>query len=292
MPKPAGNPRLQAALALWQQWPVAAKPRLVTTFTAGLNHQTYLIEVAGDTQLVLKLFANDLQAAIDSQRWAADLGIAPAVWFADVQAGYALFAYIDADTLDKTNVSMRTLEILAAAIKTMHSDSHNTGDSVDYLGDFDLLRFCEQYLLQVRAERPQLATIHRQLLPALELFIKDPTPWCFCHNDLVAENCFIVAGSAQFIDWEYAQRHNPWFDLAAIILYLDLNPKQARSFLAAYRDGWQETVASPIYYAAQCALLWGDMLWHLHRNGAESWPLLSRKWAILKRIAGQLNINL
>jgi thiamine kinase-like enzyme len=124
------------------------------------------------------------------------------------------------------------------------------------------------------------------------VFEHDNTAWCVCHNDLVAANCFVIEQQAQFIDWEYARRHNPWFDLAAIVVYLRLDDRQANWFLQHYRGDWSACKDEPIYHAAQCALLWGDILWHLARFGESFWPELRQKLQCITASAAALGIDL
>ena len=140
-------------------------------------------------------------------------------------------------------------------------------------------------------------TIHEMELKSslvfiFTLFLNDETQWCLCHNDLVQDNCFIVKQRSLFIDWEYSQRNNPWFDLAAIIYYFQLDIRQSMFFLNAYRPTWESKVTKSIYYTSQCALLWADILWHLARSNGEAWPHLENKMDDLKSLAKRLNIDL
>jgi thiamine kinase-like enzyme len=107
----------------------------------------------------------------------------------------------------------------------------------------------------------------------------------------VKANCFINGETAQFIDWEYADLHNPWFDLAAIIYYFALNDDQSRTLIAAYNNDWEIKVSEPIFYAAQIALLWCDMLWHLDKFGRDYWSKLGKKRSRIYRLALHLDVN-
>lgn len=279
--------RLGKILSNWQQLPFLQKPQLLKTFTAGLNHETHLLKV-GKQSIVLKIFSHSQNTAIQAQKWGHNHGVAPEVLYTDLETGFSVFDYLDAPTLSADTINASDLKSIALGLRTMHRSTHQSSS----ISDFEILNFCDQYLDNIVKHSPFITDIHKQMLPILELFVNDKTPWATCHNDLVAENCFVIDGRALFIDWEYSQRHNPWFDLAAIIYYLKLDAESAKLFLANYNNGWEKLFGSTIFYSSQCALLWGDVLWHLDHNGEKSWSSLAIKWQDLQYLAKKLNITL
>lgn len=281
------NHRLNQVLNEWQKMPFDQKPRLLKTFTAGLNHETHLLRV-GDQKVVFKLFSHSQHDAIEAQIWANRIGVAPRVIHANFEENFAVFQYIDTATLSTETVSNSELECIAAGLSKLHTST----EPLSSVGDFEIIDFCELYLNNTIKNNSFIQNIHKQNLPILEMFRNDNTAWTNCHNDLVAENCFVVNRRAQFIDWEYAKQHNPWFDLAAIIYYLKLDAESAKLFLSNYRNGWGKHFDSDIYYSSQCALLWGDMLWHLDHYGEGCWMSLLSKWANLQDLAHKLDIIL
>ena len=287
MPEPD---RLQQVLTDWQQRDALQEvPAIVKTFTAGLNHETHLVKT-GQLLRVLKLFTEPQPAAIKTQQWAAFLAIAPEI--VDHSAGYdiAVFDYIDTPSLAETALINDHLAPLGEALQTLHRTPAD--DLQQELGDFNLTGFCERYLAEIQNGRALYQDMHERLQPVLDVFLNDPSPWCLCHNDLVAANCFVGPDGAMFIDWEYAQRHNPWFDLAGIIYYLRLNDQQIKTLIDAYDPDWSELTDQPIVTAAQCAILWGDMLWHLARGGREAWPDMGQKLSDLVELTATLEVEL
>ncbi len=237
---------IEEHLENWPKWGFSEKPSLIRQFTAGKNHHTGLIECR-EGRHVLKVFEHSFEQAVSAQRLAANIGIAPEIVFAD--SNTLVMEYVPS-----TNNS---LESLAIGLKTLHASV------AQELITFDLMSFYEDYL----AAAPEgLIRQHHQILPILNEFIDDPTPWCFCHNDLVTENCVSRNSKTIFIDWEFAGKHNPWFDLAAIVLYRELTHEQACFFLNAYND-WEHKVGERIFLSSQIALLWGDLLWHVSKYG-------------------------
>lgn len=239
---------LETYLEQWHEWGLHAKPTLIRVFTEGKNHTTALIK-SGQSDLVLKVFNHSFDQAVNAQKTAYHHGaIAPKVLFAEKPI--AVMEFVQS--------SQPNIGGLAKALSRLHCI--NISESKP----FDLKGFYSDYLTTadetVRAWNTQLVRL-------IDEFIDDPTPCCFCHNDLVVENCMGSNQHAVFIDWEYAQTNNPWFDLAAIVLYRNLDTEQAHSFLSAYQDDWSHTMTERIFISSQLALLWGDLLWHLNKYG-------------------------
>lgn len=118
--------------------------------------------------------------------------------------------------------------------------------------DFDVVAVADRYRA---ASEYESATAHKlldqviSLVPALE----HDGDACFCHNDAHRQNV-IGSGSAdgpvRLIDWEYAARGNPLFDLAVISRFHALTPAQNRNLLA----GWGLKPIDLDQFGACCTL--------------------------------------
>ena len=267
---------LNSALEHWQDWGFSSKPILLNTFKQGQNHCTGLIEVV-NKRFVLKVFQHSYKRTINAERWANTLDLSPKIVYAanNIQI---------LDYIDDQGFSEGTLPVLADAIQAMHSARYAPTT------EFDLLGFANEYLQQAGAST---LAWHQQLLPILNDFIADLTPWVFCHNDLVVENClFSSQGNAVIIDWEFAQPNNPWFDLAAVILYFKLNKTQAKKFLDNYQTGWSNKMGERIFISSQIAVLWLDLLWNLKQHGVSYRAKNQPRFLELMALAEQLGILL
>lgn len=277
---------LESALNHWQEWGFKSKPLLLRVFTQGQNHHTGLVEADGQ-QYVLKVLGHSFERIIKSERWANERGLSPKIIYA--ANNIQILEYIDDQGFSATKIAP-----LANVLRYLHSGvrPHDIR--------FDLIAFADEYLPDSSMDTidSNVHSWHQQLLPVLNEFINDPTPWVFCHNDLVKENClFNSQGTPVIIDWEYAELHNPWFDLATVILHFEFSQTQAIVFLENYHRGWSHRVSERIFISSQIAVLWIDLLWHLFkldrkklsRNYLSENP---KRFAKLKLLAEQLDIKL
>ena len=266
--------QLASSLGNWRRWGLSEKPVLVKTFTSGQNHDTGLIEAA-DQRYVLKVFRHSFKRAMAAERLANQLDVSPKLIYAD--SNIALFEYIESPA--KLEI---TLLELAQTLTKVHSSN------AAKLEKFDLLKAHNNYLSTADGTTKDW---HRTLLPALNEFLNDQTPWCFCHNDLVQENC-LIADKLYLIDWEFAQQHNPWFDLAAVIIYFKLGDQDAGDFLNLYKAGWHQKMRTSIFYSSQVALLWTDLLWNMNKFGNDYRDRNWRRFEQLRQLASNLGIRL
>lgn len=272
---------LKQALQHWQDWGLDSQPSLIHIFTNGQNHHTGLIKV-GEQRLVLKIFSSTFDPSLfahtmEIERWAAKQNIAPNTVFANQHVQIL-------EHIDDQGFTENKSPTLAKALRKLHTSKRS-----EHLR-FDLLTFTNEYLNHANEQMHQW---HKQLLPILNEFINDPTPWVFCHNDLVRENClFDSNGNAFIIDWEFAQHHNPWFDIAAVVLYFKLSKVQATVFLESYKTNWGQCISERIFISSQIAVLWTDLLWNLKKHGSDYQKTHLSRFKTLASLAQQLSIEL
>jgi len=234
----------------WHAWGLSEAPEIVRFFSEGKNHQTALIKSAGQ-HYVLKTFQGATEPSVKAQQWAAKLGLSPNVLYANNDIVVMPFVQTSPSTTNK-------IPLLAQSLSTLHNAPTPSWRR------FDLLKSCDQYLTSAD---PKIHQWHEQLLPSLHVFTQDNTPWCACHNDLVAQNFLFIGDRIQIIDWEYAMLNNPWFDLASVAIYQQLDQNQTKQLLLSYNKSFTKRANETIFHAAQLSVLWCDLLWHIERYG-------------------------
>jgi thiamine kinase-like enzyme len=266
---------LNQALSSWSDWGLAEEPTLIKVFDDGKNHHTGLIQV-GEKKMVLKVFKHSFNRTIEAEYWASERLVSPRLYMAANNT--ALYQFIE-----DHGYRPKRLKDLAHTLRLTHQAEHKA------VSEFDLIGFCDSYLVTAEADIHQW---HDALMPALIEFTQDQTPSTYCHNDLVAENCLFSNDAALIIDWEFAQPNNPWFDLGAIIYYFGLSKSQTKEFLASYKPGWEAKVSQRILYTSQVAVLWCDLLWSMHVFGNEYQNKHADRFEQLRELAIKLDITL
>jgi thiamine kinase len=111
---------------------------------------------------------------------------------------------------------------------------------------------------------------------------------CLCHNDLNPSNVLVDAGGRFWlVDWEYAGRGNPAYDLASYASQHGLDDEQRTALLEAYRKYGGQADAQGLRLA-----VWGfdyvQALWYRALAAAPQGAPLDRATA-LERAAGLEN---
>ena len=272
--------QVEDAIAEWRRWEVGVEPSIVRVFSEGLNHITAKLQTDNE-YLVLKIFQGSGQNEVAAQSWANALGLAPKFRFIDSELRYAVMDCVVDINLSQRAVSVTDLRAIGQTLRSLHTA---TGWPV-VSTVFDPLGVCDTYLSQA-GERAN--ALHQQIKPFIEEFANDQTPWCYCHNDLVPENILVGDGRAIFIDWEYSNYHNPWFDIAGIIYYFGLSRRQIDALFEAYALVSAPQKQRRVFYSSQITLLWIDILWHLMRSGENAWPQLRTKEQDLHRLVKKI----
>jgi aminoglycoside phosphotransferase (APT) family kinase protein len=158
---------------------------------------------------------------------AAAHGFAPALVHADPASGLWVTEWIDAPTLEAAPVSEAVAARLAERVRALHALSPPAG-----LPAVDPTALVGAYL-RLRAPAdvpvPRAAVIRR-----LATLPPGPgRPAVFTHNDLHPGNV-LDDRPMRFVDWEYAGRTDPLFELAAVVRYHRLETGAIRVLRLTY----------------------------------------------------------
>ncbi|QTL35847.1 phosphotransferase [Pseudoalteromonas viridis] len=216
----------------------------------GLSNKNYYLEQAQQGYL-LKHYSSVLPTlALEAQSQLAKLGVAQPVVDFDTKTRLALFEFvIEGDEVISLD------DQLLAQLHTLH------GFELPQIGQLDL----SGALLEagrVLDCSPQLALLAQQLAQ----FEADI---CFCHNDLVKDNILATPQGPVFIDFEYAQYNDRYFDLAALCVSFSLSVGEAVHMLKRYYR--QAKLPCPDYALDKLscyvrAYLWLCIAWYQQRH--------------------------
>ena len=209
-------------------WP---SPPSLRRVAAGRTNENYIASCAGRT--FFARVGRDIpehgilrRQEACAARFAADLAIAPKVYFAD--DGLMIVEYIAGRPLTPGMAAKpECLVRLATLLRRLHQASPPSG-----LAPFDPLGVCRRYLnlLDVSvlgdAGRSQIQTLLDQAPPLVSTAL--------IHADPMPEN-FIEAGERLWlVDWEYAGLGDPATDLAMVAMNCDLDTSATAALVEAH----------------------------------------------------------
>lgn len=257
----------------------------------GGNHSSFLVESnRGDYVLRLrgpaKVFApaQDLEHefAVLSLMSAEDL--APQPVHADPANGVMLVRFLEGRTLSCEDLQRpRWLEQVAAVLARVHRHRWDARIVEPAAAVRGYLAVLENSMTKHQAVMPI-----RRILAGLSGAFEQGSPPVLCHNDLLSGN--IHAGAKlRLLDWEYAGGGDPWYDIATLICYHDLDPGARTALVAAYAR-YSGRQIEPARLAGLCGIVDCQTLaWALTR--IESGVQLDRDAGLARSAAVRLDLE-
>ncbi len=233
----------------------------ITELKGGLTNRVYHVRAAG-RECVLRLDSQDVghDRRCESRIMAAagEAGLAPAVLYADPDAGIFVTEYLHGKVWQHRDLeSHDKLEALAELLRRVHALP--VCEST-----IDLTAFAEHYARSsgIRDDQKVFASRCVRIVRARSL----QDEFTCCHNDVVANN-IIESGGLKLIDWEYAGDNDPFYDLASLVGYHDLGMQSRQVLLGAYAGGLDRETEDRLAEQLRIfdAIQW---LWLAARQGA------------------------
>jgi thiamine kinase-like enzyme len=223
---------------------VARVPGMDAPFEAsvlpgGLTNRNYQVRSANGRQLVVRL--SSAQSAVlaidrDAERFnseaAASTGVAPAVVAHLPELGALVVEWIDARTLEPSDLDdSAMLARIAATCRRLHAGPR-------FIGDFDMFALQRRYLDQVLSSGFRLPPTYLDFAEpaaaiesAMRVRDEGTAP---CHNDLLAANIMDDGEQLWLVDFEYSGNADPCFELGNVCSEADLGTDRLEELLAAY----------------------------------------------------------
>ena len=197
-----------------------ATPEVEAVFSTGHSNRNILLR-QGDQRFVVRLPSNDGERLGVDRRverralaLAEKIGLGAPVLYCDPRTGALVTRYLESRPVRVEGIAAdETIDRIVAALRTLHRQDLK----LPLMNVADRIR---QYARDVQLQRPRQWEQTRELLAAAQHVLERYrfTRWtdALCHNDLVAQNILEVDGGVRFVDWEYAGRGDPFFDLATL----------------------------------------------------------------------------
>ncbi len=205
---------------LLKQYPIF-KNKVIEEFklleNQGYCNENYLLKAEGEKYLIRKFkLQNDRKSEFKMQTLAYDKNIAAKIILLDEENGLMISAFLegkhkmilDEDDLKKLALVLRKLHSIKLKSKPLNLKNILTSKSKEV----------------------------KQAFVTLEAY---ETEEVLCHNDLNPKN-ILFTDEVKFIDWEFANVMDRYFDLASICIEFNLNKTDEKYFLEQYFDAGEE----------------------------------------------------
>ncbi len=226
---------LEQAIARVPMWR-DARDLKTTPLGGGITNQNFRVDVNGES-FVLRITGENTEfLGIDRQHEyaanaaAAEIGIAPAVFYFIEPEGYLVTRFLNARPIPLEEIMPKNIRRVALTLKKIHA-------LPSFPGTFSPFRTIDDYAATARQYNvsfPSNFDWHMARLREIEAaFLKEPFAPCPCHNDLLNEN-FLDDGNIRIIDWEYAGMGDPAFDLANFAVHHQFSDEQEKILFEYY----------------------------------------------------------
>jgi thiamine kinase-like enzyme len=225
----------RAAAVAAELWPDA--PAEIEPIPGGITNENFKVAVGPDVY-VIRVFGERaemllIDRAVECQitELAAERGIGPELIAAQIDRGVLVTRYIPGGTISAEQ--MRDTEILRQVACTLRK-VHAVPDDI---GSLDPFRDTRYYRDQVTSHG---VPVHPDYTAGIELAAEieglvNYTPCGLCHSDLLSANFITAPDRIYLVDWEYAGKGDPLFDLANMSVNHAFTPEQDAIFLELYQ---------------------------------------------------------
>ncbi len=286
-------PRALAELfTRWEPPGEGGTPELEAVFSAGHSNRTFLMR-RGERRFVVRL-ADRSAAALGVDRAAEQkvlacverLGIGAPVLFCEPQTGTLVTDYLESRAVRIEGIGAeQVIDRLATALHALHAQELD----IPAVNIADRIR---SYARDLQSEDPVRWPRARRLLSSCRLVMEQyrfgRKLQALCHNDLVAPNILDTDAGIRILDWEYAARGDPFFDLATLVEDHGLTAIDRHQLLLAY--GEIGDAALERLYRARVLYRLLSALWFLlrHRTAKpDTIPALLRHEQALEQLLRQ-----
>ena len=233
-------PRALAELfGRWQPPGEGGSPELEAVFSAGHSNRTFLVR-NGERRFVVRLGSRgaaglgvDRQVEQKVLACADRLGISAPVLHCDPSRGTLVTDYIESRALRIEGIGAeRVIDAVATALHRLHAEPLD----IPAVNIADRIRRYARELQSNPRRWPRANRLLGSCRVVMEQYRFGRKLSALCHNDLVAPNILETPEGIRILDWEYAARGDPFFDLATLCEDQGLSALDRQQLLLAYGE--------------------------------------------------------
>lgn len=245
--------------------PIWSGPVTVEPLAGGLSNANFKVG-DGDRRFMVRLGSDlpfhhvfrDREMAVSRAAHAA--GVSPPLVHAE--PGVAVFAFLDARTLDAADVRREWRRVLPLLHRVHATVGRHLQGPAPFFWVFHVIR---DYAATLRAGGSRMAGELSGLLAVADGLeaAQLPMPVVLGHHDLLPANLMDDGERLWLVDWEYGGYGTPLFDLANLAGNAGLPEADERALLAGYFEAEPDSGLWRAYRAMKLASLLRETLWSL-----------------------------
>jgi thiamine kinase-like enzyme len=160
----------------------------------------------------------------------ADAGLAPRVWYANVEDRVSITDFVEARPFSTAEALVR----LPATLRALHAlppfpPMRTYSNYVDAMDAF-IQKFRAAKILP-ESETDELFELYARIA---SVYPRHDSQLVSCHNDLKPENILFDGDRVWLVDWEAAFLNDPYADLAIVVNFIVTNDAEENAYLRAY----------------------------------------------------------
>ena len=208
------------------------EPEDIRELTAGLSSALVFRIVVGGKPYLLRIITRtdsmaDPTLEYNCMKAAAEAGIAPKVWYANVEDRIAIIDFIEAKPFPMEEAKTKLPQLL----KRLHS-LPPFPFRINYLDKIG--EFIEKFRADKLMPEDITANLFDFYTRVKSIYPRNAEDLVGCHNDLKPENTLFDGERVWLVDWEAAFLNDRYLDLAIMANFLVRNEEDEKIYLSAY----------------------------------------------------------
>lgn len=206
----------------------------IKKLTAGLSSALVFRIVVKEKPYLLRIITHtDAMADPTNQfacmKAAADEGLAPRIWYLNIQDRISITDFVEARTFPVGVAKIKLADLLSHLHSLPPFPLLKSGNYLDSMEGF-IKKFKEANIL------PENMTeeLFKQYTRVASVYPCNDEDLVSCHNDLKPENILFDGERAWLVDWEAAFLNDRYFDLAVVANFVVRNDKDEEEYLRGY----------------------------------------------------------
>ena len=156
------------------------------------------------------------------------LNLAPNILYTNLNKGILIWEYIPGSEISITKKNHDIILIdLGRVLKKVHQFKLTKKNTKEFNQSISFYKNLLSNSLDQKIINKGL-TLYNEIMD-------DNLPNVFSHNDLNKSN-LLISNKIHFLDWEYASMNHPYFDIASLVVALNLNPEGINKLWQGYSD--------------------------------------------------------